>query len=782
MSLAIDIIRGRKMFNLENLNDYEFELLCKDIMEMILNKKLYTFPKGRDGGIDICDAKVNPEIIIQAKHYINSKYSDLLSALKNEIPKVKNLSPKEYFICSGLKLTKKQKNEIFELFKEYMDDCSNIIDSIEINDFLSEEKNKEIVNKHFKLWLCSSSVLDLLNSKNVFIDCEELLCDIEVNINLYVQTKSYFEAKKRLLENGVIIITGAPGVGKSTISKMLLLAFANDNYIIRYTTDNDISNIKKIISNDPAKKEIILLDDFLGQHYLKIKDSQPNEIKTLISFIRKNPNKKIILNSRITIIKEATQSYIQFKTLMDENMGNEYLINLDKMDILEKAKILYNHIYFNCLPQKYFAEIKKNKNYLGIIQHKNYNPRIIEYVTKSVNYLEIPVVKYKGYIMSKLDFPEDVWRDEFRNRLDEIDRIFMNTLYSLTNTGVEDKILEKAFNQRVRNSGFMNSSINAFKNTANRLCYSLIKITEERGKIKIHTINPSVNDYLNSEIITNENEQINIMKNAVYIEQIFKVLKDEEPRKILFDLVFTGEILKMPCLYNSQYYYFLRTVIDYKIFDKKISDNFTFSMEHLSERVTDVDDYSIMIEKMLSADYILFYELENVFLDVTKMYYILRAVDYKYLEKISDKHIDEFEYKFSGECQLILKVFNEIIVQKISDIAKERVNEDIYGIVSDKCDLFVDEDGDIDKSALRNSVDEQMTENIWEYIESQISCYNRSLKLESRLFSINEIMENMEFEDTYDSIMQGRSSGYNSEDYRSNLQASYDEIICMFER
>ncbi len=272
--------------------------------------------------------KKTPNIIIQAKHYINSKYSGLLRSLKNEVPKVQKLCPKKYYICSGLKLTKKQKNEIFMLFQDYMEDCSCIIDSIEIDDFLSEQENAEIVNKHYKLWLCSSSILSLINNQNIFIDCEELICDIEVQMPLFVQTKTYFQAKKKLQDSGIIILVGAPGVGKSTISKMLLLYYANEKHAVRYTSDNDISSIKKALSIDPNKKEIILLNDFLGQHYLKIKDSQPNELKTLLSYVKKNPNKKIILNSRITIINEATQTYINFKALMDENRCNEYLIGM----------------------------------------------------------------------------------------------------------------------------------------------------------------------------------------------------------------------------------------------------------------------------------------------------------------------------------------------------------------------------------------------------------------------------------------------------------------------
>ena len=43
------------MYNLKNLNDYEYEVLCLDAMSKMLKKKLYRFARGKDGGIDICD-------------------------------------------------------------------------------------------------------------------------------------------------------------------------------------------------------------------------------------------------------------------------------------------------------------------------------------------------------------------------------------------------------------------------------------------------------------------------------------------------------------------------------------------------------------------------------------------------------------------------------------------------------------------------------------------------------------------------------------------------------
>ena len=77
------------MFNFNNFSDFEFEILCKDIMQKKLGIKLYTFPRGRDGGIDITNDPASRTLVIQVKHYINSKYADLISSLKKEVGKVK---------------------------------------------------------------------------------------------------------------------------------------------------------------------------------------------------------------------------------------------------------------------------------------------------------------------------------------------------------------------------------------------------------------------------------------------------------------------------------------------------------------------------------------------------------------------------------------------------------------------------------------------------------------------------------------------------------------------
>lgn len=80
------------MLNYANLNDMEFEALCRDIMERILGVSLRRFGPGKDGGVDLTDDVSTKTVVVQVKHYRNSPIDQLVRSLKNELPKVKKLS------------------------------------------------------------------------------------------------------------------------------------------------------------------------------------------------------------------------------------------------------------------------------------------------------------------------------------------------------------------------------------------------------------------------------------------------------------------------------------------------------------------------------------------------------------------------------------------------------------------------------------------------------------------------------------------------------------------
>ena len=82
------------------------------------------------------------------------------------------------------------------------------------------------------------------------------------------------------------MITGGPGVGKTITSKMMILYFATQGYRVRYTTNGNITDIKKSLAINKDSKEIVLLDDCLGQHYFSIKNTQESELLSLIKFTK----------------------------------------------------------------------------------------------------------------------------------------------------------------------------------------------------------------------------------------------------------------------------------------------------------------------------------------------------------------------------------------------------------------------------------------------------------------------------------------------------------------
>lgn len=605
------------MLNYGNLNDVEFEYLCQDIMSRKLNKSLQRFATGKDGGIDLTDNVVKKNIIVQVKHYVKSDTKHLISSLKKELPKVKANSPKQYYICCSKELTPTNKEEIYRIFSEYMKSPSNIITLLEIDEFLSKEENIDVLRKHFKLWIESTNILQDILTNNIFIDCESLLSTIEDDKKIFVETQAYDLALKYLEKNNVIIILGDPGVGKTMTSKMLILHHAVNNYQVRFTTDGiNLNELKKAISRSPDQKEIILLDDCFGQAYFNMKETQENELLALIKYIKLNPNKRLILNSRITIYQEARE---RTPELVRSSQRDEYktmLINMSKLSNLEKAKIFYNHLFFNDIPNAYFQDLKRNKNYMQIIKHSNYNPRIIEYVTSSNSYEEISSENYFDFVLQCLNQSERIWKNEYTQRLKNTDRILLTTLYSLSDTTVQLEMVQECYNYRLKSMQNIDSSINHFEQSLKRLQNGFVKIIDKFGEKMLSVANPSINDFLRHELEKNKLEKEKLRETAISIPQLKRILSVEIFEEKLSNLFLTEEIFRYVFQNEDQKESY---IVWYCVMHNIQNPSYTRCFQNWIKRFDDINIYEksfcsavTVLEKMLSSKLAKFYGIENI--------------------------------------------------------------------------------------------------------------------------------------------------------------------------
>ncbi len=514
------------MFNYANLSDVEFENLCMDVMQEMLGIPLRSYAKGKDHGIDISDE--SGRVIIQVKHYVNSQLSQLLRAIRREYPKVQKLAPEKYYICCSLELSRDRLDEIQKLFSGWMDSQAHIITVSIIDRFLKDPAHADILKKHYKLWLDSLNILQLISNPRKFIDCETLLSNIEAERKLFVATSAFAEAQKSLEEKKTLFIIGHPGVGKSMTSKMLVLHFATRGYRVRFSADSsDVKGIKDSLSLDRDAKEIILVDDCLGQAYFRIQENRSTELRSLINYVNASANKLLILNSRVTILNEATERDTELLECL-ERKNSIYVLNMDRLSPLEKARIFYNHIYFNGMDAEYFAEFKKEKRYLDIIRHKNYTPRIIEFICKRKQYQAQEPSGYYEFAMKQLNDPQKIWRNEYDKRLDEVDRLLLLTLYSLSAYTVEESIVKACFEYRLSCERKVDTTFNQYDAVLARLLDGFVKIVSERGARKLSMVNPSVNDFLDNMLQDNLPEKRKIIKHACSIQQMRRMLSSAE--------------------------------------------------------------------------------------------------------------------------------------------------------------------------------------------------------------------------------------------------------------
>ena len=463
-----------------------------------------------------------------------------------------------------------------------MSSASNIITLNEIDDFLNDPVNIEVLKKHYKLWIESTGILQDIGNTNVFIDCETLLADIENEKNLFVKTSAFVSALKCLQDNKTLFITGNPGVGKTITSKMLVLHYAAIGYRVRFSTNvSDLDELKKSLSRNPDIKEIILVDDCFGQAYFNMKESQNAELLSLINYVNASQNKLLILNSRITILKEAKERKPELLKCFEGKQCRVYILDMTAIDIVEKAKIFYNHISFNGMDKEYFAEIKKEKRYYSIIKHQNYTPRIIEFICNPNRYKYIRPSNYYVFALQQLNNPKEIWKDEYERRLGKVDRLLLMTLYSLSDTAVSEEKVKECFECRLLCESDIDTTINQYEASLSRLLDGFVQLVLEDGTKKLAMVNPSVNDYIDGRLIasTLEREQL--------VSRVFSI---QQKKRLLTEIEF--ELFAQSTLNNHE--------IERYIFDNESQKNAFIAFYTCKYKIYDAT-YTTYIQSFLNA-------------------------------------------------------------------------------------------------------------------------------------------------------------------------------------
>ncbi|QSB28467.1 restriction endonuclease [Flavobacterium sp. CLA17] len=506
-------------YDFSTLNDRDLEELTRDLLSKELNVNFQSFKPGPDKGIDLRYSTVNDEneIIVQVKHYLGSGISKLKLDLKNnEIQKVVLLKPKRYLFCTSLPLSPQDKEEIKNIFNPYIQSTSDVIGKEDLNKWLDDYP--EIQERHFKLWLSSLDIIKKIVKNGVKGRSEFYKEKILKEIKVYVPNKTHNEAVNALNNNHFILITGAPGIGKSTLANMLTYQFLAEDFELVYV--REITEAEEVFS--PEKKQIFYFDDFLGAITLDLYSSR-NADSAIVNFIervRDDKHKRLILTCRTTILNQAKN--ISDK-IQNSNIDiSNYEVKIENYTDWDKARILYNHIYLSDIEVNQKFIFFQNDFHWKVIKHRYYNPRVIQDITKKNNIIDSDYSE--KFVLDILNDPKKIWEKPFNVQISHISRLLLLTMYSLGGGiyYVTDERLKEAFNSRINLEVVYNNyqrKGNEYNFALKELVGAFIIRTIDKNNIRYSFFNPSIDDFIFAYFQNSNEEYLQLLKSSVFFEQ-----------------------------------------------------------------------------------------------------------------------------------------------------------------------------------------------------------------------------------------------------------------------
>jgi len=510
-------------YDLNILDPIEFEQFVGDLFSREWNTILESFKPGKDQGIDLRHCFKNKTTIVQCKRYNEQKIAQLKSNLKGEVKKIEKLKPDRYILATSIPLSELEKKSILEILSPWCS-CSDIYGKNELITLL--KKHEEVERQYFKLWISSTTVLEKIVHSDIFNYSKYKEEEIKREIGKLITHKGLPEAIEKIRENNHVLIAGIPGIGKTTLAKMICCQLIVNGYQIFWVTGR-VENAWKIVHKEKSKKIVIIYDDFLGRSEFNKEKFDKNEDFQLTSLIKKSTESEnliVILTTREHILEDAKSKHGHFS---ENSEGIEkYTVSLDHYTPSTRARILFNHLLFSDLPDTRIDVIIDSKIYRSLITHKNFNPRIIENIAKNSNSKKLTDDDFIKYLEESFSNPFTLWDHPFEKEISNMAREVLLIICTYGNKAeiseikrsVRSKWKGNNTNQKI-NSSFME----AMKQLeGNFLTTNRVKLLGTNYYFSEFS-NPSIEEFIEQKLIDNPEFLMDLGDGFIYPLQIVDV-------------------------------------------------------------------------------------------------------------------------------------------------------------------------------------------------------------------------------------------------------------------
>lgn len=506
----------------ELLSYLDFEKVTQDLLEAELGIAFENFRDGPDGGIDLRHAPARTSggkpqsgrTIVQCKRY--KTFASLRAELAgSELQKIKALAPVRYILSTSVALSPRQVDELVDLLSPYVHTSGDIYGRDRLNHLLA--KHPEVEHRHVKLWANSAAVLDeLLNGRSHAVTRDEVAKTIAA-AKLYVKNDSFDEALAILDEHRICIVSGQPGIGKTTLARQLLLYHLERGFEI-VKIESDISEARD--RNFQQKPRFYYYDDFLGQTGRADKLNK-NEDQKLIDFmhsVRESKGSVFVLTTREYILNQAC---LHYEKIDREKFDHRIcVLDLSKYSRRIRGQILYNHLHFSRLPATHAREIVATRSYVPIVDHPNYNPRLIESLTSPDWVGDIAAKDYPTLFLDTLENPAQIWNHAFRGQLSGAAMHLLLVLTTMRRWARLDDLRAAfdAFHEAESQRWHATRTSQDFLNALKELDGTFVQTTLVRTQQVVEFANPSIRDFM-QHIVCSGEWLASLIDASVFFEQ-----------------------------------------------------------------------------------------------------------------------------------------------------------------------------------------------------------------------------------------------------------------------